>query len=301
MPNPDTRDRVPAETWKGDRKMRTVFGLVLVAGVGLAGTAVYMVRGQLEAQSTALARERAAAAQQVPTVEVIAVKRQLLYGEALTSADVQTIRYAEPYLPEGAFTTMEDLFPEGEGVPRQVLRQMEVNEPVLAVKVTAPGDTAGITTRLTPGMRAFAISVDVASGVSGFLRPGDRVDIYWTGMAPGSDGTEITRLIESGITLVAVDQTTDDSLQAGTIARTVTVEVSPQQVAALAQAQSSGSLSLSLVGLTDQTTAEVIEVDQRTLLGIAEEVTVLEAAPEVCVIRTRKGGEVIETPIECTN
>ena len=50
--------------------------------------------------------------------------------------------------------------------------------------------------------------------------------------------------------------------------------------------------------------AEAIEVNQRTLLGIAEEVAVVEEAPEVaqvCTIRTRKGAEVIETPVECTN
>jgi pilus assembly protein CpaB len=284
--------------------MRAVFGLVLVAGVGLAGTAVYMVRGHFEQQAAALQRERAAAAQQVPTVEVVAVNRQVLYGEALTAEDVQLIRYTETWLPEGTFLTMEELFPEGDGVVRQVLRQMEPNEPVLAVKVTAPGESAGITTRLAPGMRAFAISVDVASGVSGFLRPGDRVDVYWTGPMPGDNAGDVTRLIENGVTLVAVDQTTDDNMSAGTIARTVTVEVSPQQVANLAQAQASGSLSLSLVGLTDDTVAQAIEVDQASLLGIIEEVAVVEAAPEieqVCTIRTRKGADVVETPVECTN
>jgi pilus assembly protein CpaB len=284
--------------------MRTVFGLVLVAGVGLAGTAVYMVRGHFEQQAAALARERAAAAQQVPTVEVLAVNRQIAFGEPLTKDDVAVIRYAEAFLPEGTFLTMEDLFPQGEVIVRQVVRQMEINEPVLAVKVTAPGEAAGITSSLSPGMRAFAINVDVASGVSGFLRPGDRVDVYWTGQAINSEGLDVTQLIESGLTLVAVDQTTDDSISTASIAQTVTVEVTPQQVAKLAQAQASGTLSLSLVGQADDTIATAIEVDQRSLLGIDEEVAIVEVLPEVeqiCTIRTRKGSEVVETPIACTN
>jgi pilus assembly protein CpaB len=284
--------------------MRTVFGLVLVAGVGLAGTAVYMVRGHLEQQAAALARERAAAAHQVPTVEVLAVNRQIAFGEPLTKDDVAVIRYAEAFLPEGTFLTMEDLFPQGEVIVRQVVRQMEINEPVLAVKVTAPGEAAGITSSLSPGMRAFAINVDVASGVSGFLRPGDRVDVYWTGQAINSEGLDVTQLIESGLTLVAVDQTTDDSISTASIAQTVTVEVTPQQVAKLAQAQASGTLSLSLVGQADDTIATAIEVDQRSLLGIDEEVAIVEVLPEVeqiCTIRTRKGSEVVETPIACTN
>ncbi len=284
--------------------MRAVFGLVLVAGVGLAGTAVYMVRGHFEAQAAALARERAAVAQQVPTVEVYAVKRQMTYGEQITPADIQVIRYAEPFLPEGVFKTEEELFPSGETIFRQVVRQMEPNEPILAIKVTAPGEAAGLTSSLSAGMRAFAINVDVASGVSGFLRPGDRVDVYWTGQAGNSNGLDVTQLIESGVKLVAVDQTTDDSQAAATIAQTVTVEVSPQQVAKLAQAQATGTLSLSLVGQADDTIATAIEVDQNSLLGITEEVAAIEVvpeAPQVCTIRERKGSEIIETPIECTN
>jgi pilus assembly protein CpaB len=263
-----------------------------------------MVRGHFEAQAVALARERAAMAEQVPTVEVYAVKRQMTYGEPITMEDVQIIRYAEPFLPEGVFRTEEELFPNGAEMLRQVVRQMEPNEPILAIKVTSPGEATGLTSSLSAGMRAFAINVDVASGVSGFLRPGDRVDVYWTGQAGNDNGLDVTRLIESGVRLVAVDQTTEDSQATATIAQTVTVEVSPQQVAKLAQAQATGTLSLSLVGLTDETIASAIEVDQNSLLGITEEVAVVEAAPEVaqvCTIRERKGSEIVETPVECTN
>ncbi len=285
--------------------MRSVFGLVLVAGIGLAGTAVWMVRGQFEEQAAQIARTRAAAAAATPTVEVVAVTRALVYGEKLTPEDVRLIRYAEPFLPEGAFRSMEELFPEGADEPRTVLRQMEPMEPVLAVKVTEPGEDAGITSRLSPGMRAFAISVDVASGVSGFLRPGDRVDVYWSGQVAeaGGGGREVTQLIEPGLRLVAIDQSVNVDAAGVTVPQTVTVEVSPQQVANLALAQSTGSLSLSLVGQADDSVATAVEVDQRRLLGLEEApVVVAEApppAPEVCTVRTRRGAEVIETPIAC--
>ncbi|NDV01788.1 Flp pilus assembly protein CpaB [Pseudoroseicyclus tamaricis] len=287
--------------------MRAVFGLVLLVGLGLAGFAVYTVKGYLEQQQYALAVERAAAAERVPTVDVYAVTRTIGYGERLTPEDVTLIPYAEPYLPEGVFRTEEELFPQGTEALRMVARQMEPNEPVLAAKVTEPGADAGITTRLTPGKRAFAISVDVASGVSGFLRPGDRVDVYWTGTAGRSvsgTGRQVTKLIETGLRLVAVDQTIDSGRSEASVARTVTVEVDPQQVAALAQAQASGKLSLALVGYSDETVAMAVEVDQRSLLGIVEEEEPVEVAPppppeEVCTIRTRRGSEVVEIPIPC--
>ncbi len=284
--------------------MRAVFGLVLLIGVGLAGFAVYMVQGYFEQQQVALERERARP--QVPTVEVLAVNRMIGFGEALTAEDIVVVRYAEQFLPEGVFRTNEELFPEGTELPRTVLRQMEANEPVLAVKVTAPGEDAGITTRLKSGMRAFAISVNATSGVSGFLRPGDRVDVYWTGVSDFGNGAgnEVTKLIETGLRLVAVDQTSDQTLSEAIVARTVTVEATPQQVAKLAQAQTSGTLALSLVGLRDEIVASAVEVDQRSLLGIVEQEQVVEAAPvapQVCTIRTRRGAEVVEIPIPCTN
>lgn len=286
--------------------MRAVFGLVLVVGLGLAGFAVYMVQGYFQQQNAALARERAVAAQQVPTVEVYAVNRVVQYGEQIKPEDVVLIRYAEPFLPEGTFATEEALFPQGTDVFRSALRQMEPNEPVLAAKVTAPGEPAGITQRLQAGMRAFTISVDANSSVSGFLRPGDRVDVYWTGVIDqGDGGQEVTKLIDTGVEIIAIDQTADANMSEVTVARNATVQVTPQQVARLAQAQATGSLSISLVGQTDSTVAEVIEVNQNSLLGIETAAPVIETAPpppeQVCTRIERRGTDRIEIPVPCTN
>ena len=288
--------------------MRAVFGLVLIAGIGLAGFAVYMAQGFFETQQRQLERQRAQAAKAVPTVQVYAVTREIEYGEKLTLEDVELIAYAEPHLPEGVFRTEEELFPQGQDVQRVVLRPMEPNEPVLAVKVTEPGEDAGITSRLSAGMRAFTIRVDVSSGVSGFLRPGDRVDVFWTGNTGvgGLEGSQrgntgVTKLIQTNMRIIAVDQSADSSNISATVARTVTVEAAPAQVAALAQAQSTGDLSLALVGADDTTIAGAIEVNQSMLLGIQQQEVVQAQEERVCTIRTRRGAEVIEIPIPCTN
>ena len=284
--------------------MRMVFGLVLLVGIGLAGFAVYMAQGYISQYQTALAQERAAREKQVKLTDVYVAARPLKYGEQLTLEDAKLIKWPEEFLPEGTFATEEALLPAENAEFRTVLRAMEANEPLLAVKLTEPGQDAGITSRLSRGMRAFAINVDVSSGVSGFLRPGDRVDVYWTGSTGQARETrKVTKLIEANVRLIAVDQTADEDRYSPVIARTVTVEASPQQVAALAQAQSTGKLSLSLVGAQDDTTAESVEINQRQLLGIPEEEQVVEKKVEkqVCTIRTRKGSDVIEIPIPCTN
>ncbi|SHH85549.1 Flp pilus assembly protein CpaB [Marivita hallyeonensis] len=285
--------------------MRIVFGLVLLAGLALAGFAVYMAQNYIGAYQTALEQERTKATESVPVQDIYVATRAIDFGEAITEEDMALVPWPIQALPEAFFDEANPLNVEGDEY-RVALRQIEKNEAFMAVKVSAPGADAGLTSRLERGQRAFAIRVDVASGVSGFLRPNDRVDVYWTGRVQGRDRDlptgDVTKLIETGVKLIAIDQTSETEITDATIARTVTVAASPQQVAALAQAQSTGRLSLSLMGRNDDTVAEVIEVDQRSLLGLRErEASETPATIQVCTIRTRKGGEVVEMPIPCTN
>ncbi len=283
--------------------MRMVFGLVLLVGIALAGGAVYLAKDRIAQYQTANAQAQAALAQVVPTVTVFVAKSPLKYGQRLTREDVRPVAWPENAIPEGSFLEEVALFPENTDELRVVLRAIEKDEAIMALKVTEPGEDTGLTSRLERGMRAFTIKVDVSSGVSGFLRPGDKVDIYWTGRVNvGRDNSDVTKLIEAGIKLIAIDQSAGGQMNEANIARTVTVAISPQQVAGLAQAQSTGRLSLSLVGAEDDTIASAIEVDQRSLLGIAtQEVKAEVAQKKVCTIRTRRGAEVVEIPIPCTN
>jgi len=280
-----------------------IFGLVLLVGIALAGGAVYLAKDEIGKYKTAIARAEAAKSQIVPTQKIFVVNRALKYGERLSEEDVRLVDFPLSALPEGHFKEATVLFPENTDEPRVVLRPIEKNEALLAVKITKPGEDAGLTSRLEKGMRAFAINVDVSSGVSGFLRPGDRVDVYWTGrVGGGQNRSEVTKLIEATVPLIAVDQRSGE-VEGAQIARTVTVAVSPSQVAALAQAQSTGRLSLSLVGAGDDVViASNIEVNQRDLLGIEDEVAApVKQAEKVCTIRTRRGAEVVNLPIPCTN
>jgi pilus assembly protein CpaB len=285
--------------------MRIVFGLVLIAGLALAGFAVYMAQNYIGAYQTALEQERSKSNANVPVQGIYVATRALDYGEIITDDDIALMPWPKQTLPDDFFDAANPLNAEGAEL-RVALRPIERNEAIMASKVSEPGADAGLTSRLERGQRAFAIKVDVASGVSGFLRPTDRVDVYWTGRVRSNDPNmptgEVTKLIETGIRLIAIDQTSETDTAQTTIARTVTVAASPQQVASLAQAQSTGRLSLSLMGRNDDTVADVIEVDQRALLGITE--TVEPEQPrslQVCTIRTRRGGEVVEVPIPCTN
>lgn len=287
--------------------MRGLFAVVLLVGIGLAGFAVHMAQNYVAKYQTALAQERQSRQPPIELVEIYVAAAELDYGHKLMPEHVRLVKWPKESIPNGFYSDAAVLFKNENANPRHVLRQIEIGEPILRVKITAPGQDAGLTTRLDKGMRAFAIRVDVASGVSGFLRPGDRVDVYWTGSVEAQldeASRDFTKLIQAGVQLIAIDQKADVEGVNGNVARTVTVAVKPEQVAALAQAQNSGNLSLALVGAQDDTIAETIEVDQNKLLGIERtEKKVVEAAKEerICTIRTRRGAEVVEIPIPCSN
>ncbi len=273
--------------------MRLIFLLVLIAGIGLAGFGVYMASEMFNRDQNELKRLRTVMANQVDLGPVVVTTKEARYGQQLTKDMIKIVEWPINATPKNVFTSLEDILgPEG-SKPRAITRLMEPGEAVLFSKVTNFGQDAGVSSRLTKGMRAFTIRVDVASGVSGFLQPGDSVDILWSGRDGG--GT-ITRLILENIRLIAIDQTADGDSNRPIIARTVTVEVAPITVASLAQAQATGKLSLSLRGAEDETASGPIEVDLSDIIGKVETVVQQE---RVCTIKVRKGAEVVEIPADC--
>ena len=276
--------------------MRAVFGLVLLVGMGLAGFAVYLISGEMEKKDRRLLQEQQRAASAITTVDVYAPARDLTYGELITSEDVKIIKYPTEYLPEGVFKTEQELFPAGLETPRVVVLPMFVNEPILTAKVTEAGASRGLTALVKPGMRAFPISGRVASGF-GDLRPTDRIDVYWTGDL--RDGREVTNLLRSNLEIIAV--TGDENSRGGPQA--VVLQVTPEDVAVLTQAQNSGILTLSLVGTGDLSSASPIQVDTRQITG--EQEVVVEQAPapapveEKCYVTQTRGTERVQVEIDC--
>lgn len=273
---------------------------ILGVGLALAGFGVFMAQTYVGNTQAALAAAQAAArnsgtATTIQTVPVAVAMRPLRYGEPIGPGDVQLVDWPSHAVPPGIFSSMEQLVPDA-ARPRVALRAMEPMEPVLAVKVSQPGQPAGIAAILTPGMRAFTIRVDQNSGLSGTLRPSDTVDIYWTGR--GAEGGEVTRMLSASVRIIALDENADQDRNFNGVPRSITVEAEPEMVASLAQGQSTGRLSLSLVGLDDLAEMRPIQVDGRSLLGME---TRAEVAAERCTVRTRRGADVVLIEIPCTN
>ncbi len=275
--------------------MRLVFALILFLGLGLAGWAVFMVQGKFNEYQTRLAIAEKNARPPVPLVKIIVASKPLEFGETIELEDLREVDWPENAVPEGSFQTLDQLVGAEGMQPRYVMRPVEKDEVILGTRVTAFGQDAGIRSRLSPGMRAFTIRVDAASGVSGFVQPGDKVDIYWTGQSPTGP---ITRLLLEGVAVIAIDQSSDESQNVAQLAGTVTVEVTPETVARLAQAQSTGRLALSLRGTDDVTAiASSVEVNQSDVTGFVEQ----QVAPEAqkCFLTVTRAGQQEKIEVDC--
>ncbi len=281
--------------------MRAVFALVLLVGMALAGMAVYMIQQYMGELETALQQEQSFNAKAGKLVEVYVFAKPKKYGDALAETDVQLIYWPEQTLPENIFRDKAVLFPENADGPRYIMRSTEAFEPVLANRVTEPGELASLTSKLEKGKRAFAIRVGMDSGIANFVKPDDYIDILWTGSVSGVEGG-MTRQIESAILVIAVDSAINEGQVASdTVAQTVTVAATPEQVARLAQAQSTGRLTLSLARDSSETVVGTVETDTKAMLGIVEEVVAPEVVvPEVkkCYTKQRSGGVLVDTNIE---
>ena len=274
--------------------MRAIQVGVLSVGLALAGASVYMAQSYVSETQAAIAAAEARNANFAGTVDVLVAARPLRYGEPVTALDVRAVAWPADSLPVGVFQSLDMLVPDPNR-PRVALRAMEPNEPLMEVKLSEPGAQAGIAAQLSPGMRAFTIRVDQNSGLSGTLRPTNLVDIYWTGR--GGEG-EITRLLSPSMMIIAVDENGDQDRTFSGIPNSITVEATPEMVATLAQGQSSGRLSLSLVGLDDQSTLSQFQVDANSMLGIQ---TATPIVTRQCSVRTRRGADVVMIEIPCNN
>ncbi len=147
-------------------------------------------------------------------------------------------------------------------------------QPISQGAIVAPGDRGFLAAALGPGMRAVSVPVSALTGVSGFIFPGDRVDLVLTqgiksttqnasnGAGVDSRDLKVSETIIRNLRVLATDQRASPKVdEAGNTVvseyKLVTLEVTPRLAEKITVAQALGTISLSLRSLADN--AEAIE------------------------------------------
>lgn len=211
--------------------------IALAVAVVLGLVAVYLANTYLVASE----RDR----QLGGTTKVAVASVPLSYGVPITPDKVRFVDFPNASIPAGSFTTMQALLPGGQR--RVALVPISLNEPILAGKVTGPGNNASIAALLPDGMRAAAVRINDVSGVAGFIQPNDSVDVLITRQVQTTGAArQITDVLLQNVRVVAIDQKAQNPDGSPVVARTATLEVDPLAAQKLALGQEAGSLSLVL-------------------------------------------------------
>ncbi|MGL4279653.1 MAG: Flp pilus assembly protein CpaB, partial [Albidovulum sp.] len=215
--------------------------LVAILGVAVAGGSAFAAREYLDTS-----RANAAADPTSALVQVIVAGQDIPFGQTVQPQMLQILSWPREALPPGAISDLSVVVPQPGMPPRRATREIAQGELILTSKLSEFGEKVTIVQSLAENTRAMAIKVQAETAVGGFVTPGDSVDIVLT---QGRDVDLRAVTILQNIRVVGVDQDADQQKDQPEIAKTVTVEVTPEQSQTLALAQQAGTLSLSLRSL----------------------------------------------------
>lgn len=139
-------------------------------------------------------------------------------------------------------------------------------EPLSNTKIVHSDSAGFMAATVSPGMRAVSIPITADSGAGGFILPNDRVDVILTVQTSEQPKAFGARTFLHDVRVLAVDQTyTKDKDQKTTVlAKTATLELSPQQAETVEAAASTGTVSLALRPLGENPGADLAMNTHRT-------------------------------------
>lgn len=240
--------------------LRTV--LIVGFAIGCAGvTGIYAHNWMKSQRAAAVAQAPAEPEPAIALVDVLVAKEDLSVGAFVRPDLVEWEPWPQNAVKEGyavsGKTTPEDL------AGAVVRTRIQAGEPITSSRVMHPGEQGFLAAVLRHGMRAVSVPVDAASGIAGFVFPGDRVDVILSyrinvqNESPtGGRTRHFSQTLLRGVRVLAVDQTVDNADGKAMLAKTVTLEVDQKQVEILALGMDLGTLSLSLRSLVSDVSGD---------------------------------------------
>jgi len=238
--------------------MRARTLILLIVALILAGGTTMMARMWLASQR-AVRQEASPIAVPTPAKSVLIAASPIARGQLLKPTDLVWEQW-----PEGGVDKNYILL--GTKTPESysgwVARQpIAAGEPLTEAKIVAPGNRGFLAAALHPGMRAVSVPVTVTSGISGFVFPGDMVDLIVAYSVqdrpvPGQQQAgpmtdhKVSETVLRDIRVIAIDQRLDSKPGEAVVAKTATFEVTPKQSEVIALADEMGKISLSLRSLS---------------------------------------------------
>jgi pilus assembly protein CpaB len=226
--------------------------LIVGIAIGIAFAIALLVYYKMQNKPIIVKEERG------DTLKIAVAKTDLPLAISIEKSMIKMVPYLKKNLPPGCFSDRTAL--KG----RILIYPIKLNEPIFESRL-APTTVAsgGMAVVLSPNKRAMSVSVNKVIGISGFIRPNNRVDVLvTTKYKAGSSGPiSITKTVLENILVLAVGQglagaDKEKKGQSKSMTGVITLEVTPEEGEKLALATNKGSIQLALRNYND--TAEVI-------------------------------------------
>jgi pilus assembly protein CpaB len=229
------------------------------------------------------------------TRDVVVTAADVTYGQKLEKGMLRVVRYPRESVPVGAFSSMDSVV----GQTTKIF--MTTREPVTAIKLSSLG--GGLSMLVRPGMRAASVEVDQVSGVSGFILPGDRVDMLVTVERLANPEDAYTQTILQDVEVLAAGQKTATQDSKPITTQSVTLLVDPKGAEAVAHAQRQGKITLVLRARDDDAKVDRATPFRNSDLGgrTAEPAAPRRAASVVRTVQVKPAAPRVVTVIRGTN
>lgn len=234
--------------------LRTIL-LILVALTTAAVTALY-ARNWLIAERAELLASVPSQAAPARATMVLVARKDFVAGSFLRKDDLRWQAWPEDGVLDSYVVKGEREATEFSG--SVVRTKIVAGEPVTDARVVQPGDRGFLAAVLEPGKRAVSVPVNATTGISGFVFPGDWVDVILTGefkvaapegQKPPKEKYTYSETLLTDVRVLAVDQDVENEDGKVEVAKTATIEVDPKQAEKIAIGIAMGHLSLSLHSL----------------------------------------------------
>jgi len=227
--------------------------LILAILLGLAAAGV--VWFYLNQQSAANVTSR-------QTRPVVVAATDQPFGTKLERNMLKVVNYPKDSVPGNAYSSLDSVV----GQTTKIF--LASKEPVLASKLSTIG--GGLSMMVRPNMRASSVTVNLVSSVSGFVVPGDKVDVLVTIDQTAQQQIATTKTILQNIEVLAAGVKTeqrDQENKPNTDLQTITLLVDPPAAERMALAMHEGKIHLTLRNPEDTDSSSVKPLDTRELLG----------------------------------
>lgn len=225
---PKTKNKVSPVILMG--AFAVVLGLVAAIGIGQ-----YLSKSQGPAQVAQVMKA------------VVVASHDILPGSKLTDKDLTIKEFPTQTVPSDYPTAVNLII--GREVKNPILSQEVVTE----AKLVPVSIASGLPTLIPPGMRAVTIRVNEISGISGFIKPGDFIDVL--SIYKNRDEVVCRSVFENLLVVAVGDKLLDPKAApdaAPKIVSQLTLAVSPEDAEKLFLVSTTGQFQLSLRAFGDK-------------------------------------------------